>query len=594
MTYNPLKIKNEEVLVESIKIVWQASRKHFIIRIILTLIGAILPLIPIYLFKLFLDAFTSPTGIDTHLIKWLIIAIGIFSILSILVGNISAYNNSIQSDLVIDYMSRIMIDKSLDVDLEFYDSDTYFDQFSRAMSQGGTKPIAVLTGFTSLLQSAVTLLIAIGVLFTLHWSVIVVLIVITIPASYLKLFYSRKIIELQKEQTHQGRISGYYKSVLTGPGTAKEVRIFNYGSYLRDKFLRLTALLRKEKRDLYLKQMTWLSLAQIAQTIVVLSALGYIVYRAINGKFSVGDITMYYLIFQMGQSRFKALMGTTTSLYNQRLTLSYLFEFLNLEKKVIEPQSPVPLTNKVSQITLEDVSFTYPQTKSQVINNISFTADKGELVAIVGENGSGKTTLVKLLARLYDTTKGAIRYNGIDIKDVSVSQLRSKVTILFQQFASYALTVKENIMLSDQSVSEDPNGVIKAARLSTSDKYINELPHQFDTQMGRAFKDGQELSKGQWQKMAMARAIYRNADIMILDEPTSAIDPLSEDEIFQNIKSFAIDKIVFLITHRIYNLRRADKILVLDKGKLVEQGSHDYLMSIDGLYKTMFDKQNQE
>lgn len=581
-----------QVIFDTLKIVWEASRKHTIIRILLVILNALLPLVPLYLFKLLLDAFSTGQPVKVQQVIYILLAMGALALFMIIIKNIAAYNNSIQSDIITDYMANMMISKSLEIDLEFYDSDSYHDRFSRAMAQGGTKPLAVLGGVTGFFQNAIMLLAIIGLLFTLHWSITIILFIITLPVAYVRYIYSEKLIELQEQQTQPGRITGYYKSILTGGNSAKEVRMFAFGNHLLQRFLDMAYLLRKERRDLYLEQLRWVSIAQSAEIIAMLSALGFIVYKAISGNMTVGDISLYYLAFQKGQGNVSGLMSSAIGLHKQKLTLNYLYEFLNTERKVVEPTLAEPIPPKVKKLSVNNLSFIYPGTTKTVLNNISFEINSGEIFAVVGENGSGKTTLIKLINRLYDPTGGNISYNNIDIKKFNIESLRRKVTVIFQNFSAYALTVKENISLSNIFEPVSFSKVKRAASLAEASKFIEKLPLQYDTQLGRAFKNGHELSKGQWQKIALSRAFYKNGDIVILDEPTSFIDPIAEANIFDNFKKLSHDKILILITHRIYNLRMADKILVMDKGNLVEIGHHNDLIQQNGLYKRMFEKQS--
>lgn len=587
----PKDIFEIQVIIDVLKIVWKASRKHTIIRILLVFLNSILPLIPLYLFKLLLDAFSTGSEIQVNYIVWIIASMAGLALFSIIIGNIAAYNSSIQADIITDYMSSLMINKSLEIDLEFYDSDTYHDKFSRAMGQGGTKPLAVLGGVTGFFQNLITLLAIIGLLFTLHWSITLILFIITLPVAYIRFIYSEKLIDLKEAQTQPSRIANYYKGVLTGGATASEVRIFAYGSYLLNKFLQLTSHLRKERRTLYLEQLRWVSLAQSAEILAMLSALGFIVYKAIIGNMTVGDISLYYLAFQKGQGNVSGIMSSAIGLHKQKLTLNYLFEFLYTDKKVIDPKNPIEIPNKIEKISAQNLCFTYPGTTKEVLTNINFEAYKGQIIAIVGENGSGKTTLIKLLNRLYDPTKGVVEYNNQNIKLFSVQQIRQKITVIFQGFASYALKIKDNITLANVFEPENMERVKWAAKMAEADQFIDRLKLKYDTQLGRAFKDGHQLSAGQAQKLALSRAFYKNSDLIILDEPTSFIDPISEDNIFHNFKSISKNKILFLITHRVYNLTMADNILVMDKGKLVEQGSHQELMSNRNLYYKMFNAQ---
>ncbi len=588
----PEDIFNFTVIFKTLKIVWSASKKHTIVRILLIFANAILPLIPLYLFKLLLDAFSTGEPVIVNDVLYILGGLGGLSLFMILIKNIASYNNSIQSDIITDYMSALLIGKSLKIDLEFYDSDKYHDQFNRAMSQGGTTPITTLTAVTTFFQNLATLLAVVILLFTLHWSIIFILFIITLPVALVRFVYSEKLVELIKIQTQAKRTTGYYKNILTGAGAAKEVRMFSFGKYMLRKFLNLASNLRKERRTLYFKQLRWVSLAQSTEVIATIAALCFIVYKAIHGNMTVGDISFYYLTFQKGQGNVSGLLSSAIQIHKQKLTLNFLYEYLEMDKKVINPITPVPIPNRINSLDILNVNFKYPETSNFVLRNINLSVNKGDIVAIVGENGSGKTTLVKLINRLYDPTDGSIRFNGTDIKNFLIENVRRKTTVIFQDFTSYALTVKENISLSNVFQKPDIKRIREAAKYAEANTFIENLPLKYNTQLKRIFKNGHELSKGQWQKIALARAFYKNGDIIILDEPTSFIDPIAEANIFDNFKKVAKEKILFLVTHRIYNLKLADKILVMDKGQIVEQGSHQELIEIDGLYKKMFDKQD--
>jgi len=327
-----------------------------------------------------------------------------------------------------------------------------------------------------------------------------------------------------------------------------------------------------------------MSAAQSLEAVAIISALGLIAKRAYSGLLSVGDIAMYYQLFQKGQSNINALLGTLVSVQENKMYIEHLFAFLHLEPKIVDPSTPISMPEQIVSLEVKGVHFTYPKTQKEVLSDVSFKVEKGEIIAIVGENGSGKTTMVKLLNRLYQQSKGDILLNGIPTHQFEVASLRKKITVIFQQFARYYTTVKENIEFADVHVPSDQRRLHQSVAYTGADDFINLLPKQLDTQLGRSFKNGEELSGGQWQKIALSRAFYKDADIIILDEPTSQIDPLAEAAIFDNLRAAASNKILILITHRIYNLKMCDRILVMDKGRLVEQGTHTELMALQGLY----------
>lgn len=579
-------------ITKVLAIIWECSAKLTIARFILLIITAILPLIPLYLMKLLLDAFAADVKPEYNYILYILIGFAVIKLLTIVIGQISIYVNLLQADIVQDHMSKIVITKTINTDIEYFDSDGYHDIFSRAISSSSSRPLQTLGQITGVFQSIVSLVAIIGILFTLHWAIIFVLIVIAAPAAIIRWHYANKMVDLREEQTQKERKAGYFKGVLQGASTAKEVRIFSYGSKLLRTFLDLRWILRTEKRVLYLKQARSLAFSQSFEAIAIIGALGVIAFRAISGNISVGDIAMYYGLFQKGQSGLSTILKSFVSMHESRRYLDHLFQFLELKSKILEPASPAAIPDVVKTIEFKDVHFTYPQTTTEIIKGINFNLEKGQILAIVGENGSGKSTLVKLLTRLYDKNEGQILINGKDITTFGLSDLRKKFTVIFQQFSKYNATVIENIQFADMHKPMEIKKIQQSSEYAHADGFIKRLPSKYKTALGRSFRQGEELSGGQWQKIALSRAFYKDADVIILDEPTSFIDPIAEEDIFTNLREVAKDKILILITHRIYNLKMADNIIVMDKGNIVEQGNHKELIKQDGLFKEMFDKQS--
>lgn len=573
-------------------IVWNCSQGLTISRFILMAFQAILPLIPLYLMKLLLDAFATDNKPEFRYILFVLIGFAAVKILSIIVSNVNSYVSMLHADVIADHMSNIVISKAILTDMQYFDSDKYHDIFARAIGQSSGRPLQVLSTVMSLFQNLISLVAIAGLLFTLHWGIAIILFFVAVPAALIRKFYTERTVELREQQTQRERRSSYLRGVLTGGGYAKEVRIFNYGKALLRQFLDLRSVLRKEKRDLYLRQNAMVGVAQSVEAVAIIGALGYIATWAMRGLLSVGDIAMYYGAFQKGQSNINGLLRTAVSIHENKLFLGHLFEFLDLQPKIIDKPEAKELQEKINTLTLNGVGFTYPGTQKQVLKDVSATFEKGQIVAIVGENGSGKTTLVKLINRLYEPSFGSIKVNGQDIREISILSFRKKMTAIFQHFARYNASVVENIQYADVFQKPNRGNIESAAKDARATGFIEKLPLQFETQLGRSFKHGEELSGGQWQKIALSRAFYKNADVIILDEPTSFIDPLAEEEIFMNLKSIAKEKILILITHRIYNLKMADKILVMDQGVIVEQGNHPELIDKGGIYAQMFESQS--
>lgn len=575
-----------------LRIVWGCSQKWTLARIILVVVQTVLPLIPLYLLKLLIDALSSINqGQSFEYILWIIGGVAIIQVLTILIGVISTYVNFWHNEVVTDHMSDLVAQKSMTMDFAYFDINQFYDIFQRAMTQAKSRPMAVLGTCIGLGKNILAIIAVAGLLMTLHWGIIVFIIILGLPATYIQFRFSQENVELTERQTPNQRKAGLFNGMLSGRNFAKELRIYGYGPTIKKQYLSLLRQLREERRNLKLSQSYKMAAWSCVQTIAVLGGVVYVAYEAFQQNITLGDVAFYFALFQKGQSEIKAFMNTGVALNDHALYLRHLFEFLELAPRIVSPSNPKALPAKVSTLKIDNVTFTYPNTKRMVLKGISCSFKKGELIAIVGENGSGKTTLVKLLNRLYDVGGGSIQLEDTNIQNFDLSAYRGKVSTIFQHFARYDLPVDQNIFLADTRKAINPEKIKEVSQFAKADAFIEALPNKYQTQLGRAFWTGEELSGGQWQKLALARSLYKTADILILDEPTSHIDPLAEEAIFKNLLAVAKDKILILVTHRIYNLTLADKIIVMDQGTIVEQGSHIELMESKGKYYQMFRSQ---
>jgi ATP-binding cassette subfamily B protein len=332
--------------------------------------------------------------------------------------------------------------------------------------------------------------------------------------------------------------------------------------------------------------------AQTLATAAIYGSYAYVAFQAVAGKITYGDLVMYYQAFQRVQGSLQQILGSLAALVEDNLFLSNLYEFLDLKRTVIEPVHPRSVPQPMQRgIVFDHVSFQYPAGARKVFEDISLTIRPGEVVALVGENGSGKTTLIKLLCRLYDPTGGTITIDGVDLRQFETKALRREIAIIFQDYAHYQLTAQENIWLGNTALPLDPERVIAAARRSGADNVISMLPHGYDTVLGKWFEDGEELSIGEWQKVALARAFMREAQIIVLDEPTSSMDAKAEYEVFRSFRQLASGRTAILISHRFSTVRMADRIYVLEHGSIIEGGSHEELISRQGVYAGLFERQ---
>ncbi len=584
---------SQHYILQSLQFVWKSSKKWTILLVIAQVLQAILPLALLYLTKLIVDALTEiGTTNDFEPIFYYVLVFGGIQLLLAFIQNYQQLISETQQQLVTDYMSAMIIDKTTSIDLSYYENPKYNDTFHQAQRQAMFRPVQILRSLTDLLRSGLLLLSLAGLLFYLHWGIALILCVFALPIAGVKWYYSKKVFEWERRRTSLEREAHYLNQILTTEEYAKEVRLFNLGPPLKAQFIKVRATLFGEKLKIGSQKARAGLLARSAEIIAMTGTYGFIAWRTFSGTITIGDLVMYFQAFQRGQAAIQQSLTALVSLYNNRLFLSHLFELLNVTSLLKSTEHPKPIAKELSEgIKLKAVSFTYPDTKRKVLEDINLTFKKGEVVALVGENGSGKTTLVKLLCRLYDPSKGDIYWDEAPIQNFKLADLRKKITVIYQDFAKYFLTIKENIQIADWERPLNKEQIELAAMQSDAGEFIEALPKKYDQKLGRRFRDGTELSGGQWQKMALARAFYKEAEIIILDEPSSAIDPLAEAAIFEHFRVLAKDKILILVTHRLYNLKMADKIVVLKQGRVVEEGSHKALVAKNGLYLEMFEKQ---
>ncbi len=586
-------------LKKAVRFVWESGPRWVFLNIGLLFVQGLLPIASLYTMKLMIDAVSrtlvAPPAERTlqPVIQVLILA-AIVALIIAVVSRLGETVTKLQGWAVFDYMNDVLQAKGIDADLEYYENAEYQDTLHRAQREAGYRPVSILNGLVQIVQSSISL-IGIGwLLVTLHWLVIPVLLLAVFPGIVVKLIYSNQQYRLERQNTPKERRSWYYHMILVGADFAKEVRIFGLGGTLRQRYQVLREEIRTTKTKAELVNTAQSIVAQIISTLAVYGLFGYVAYRTIQGNNTLGDLVMYFQAFQRGQGYLQDILGGLARLYENNLFLSNLYEFLDLKKKVPDPDKPLPVPNPIRKgIRFDHVNFNYPNSDRTVLHNIDFSIQPGEVVALVGENGSGKTTLVKLLCRLYDPETGCIQVDGIDLRQFKTADLRHAIGVIFQDYAQYNLTAGDNIWFGDVEQPWSLEQIVEAAQLADAHPVISSLKDGYNTVLGNMFENGEQLSIGQWQKVALARTFYRRSQVIILDEPTSALDPKAEYELFLKFRELLNGRTAILISHRLSTVRMADRIYVIQNGRIVEAGTHEELMGSSGLYAELFDRQAQ-
>lgn len=583
----------------ALRLVWQSSPGWTTLRLVLVVFQGLLPLAMIYLAKLIIDTITTnlratdPSQVFNQVLPLIILASAV-TILNSLCQSLSELVNTAHSQQVTDYMQGIIHAKSVEADLEYYENAKYHDALQRAQQEAPYRPPQILNRLAQAGQNAISLIAMIGLLISLHWGIIGILLVATFPAVLVRIKYSRVMYTWQRRRTQLERQSIYLGWMLTNDQFAKEVRLFNLGDWFSQEYQQIRKKLYQEKLSISTKRSLAFFLSQAFAGIIIFSVFALIIYQTIQGILFLGDLVLYYQALQRGQNNLRATLTSVSGLYEDNLFLANLYEFLDLKPKIIEPEHPKILPQLLQKgITFNNVNFQYADSARQALKNINLTIKPGETIALVGENGSGKTTLIKLLCRLYDPTNGSITIDGVDLRLFSIADLRRQISVIFQDYAKYHFSAEENIRLGNIEIDSKDKSIFAAATRSGAHDVITKLPQGYDTVLGKLFDTGEELSIGQWQKIALARAFLRDSQVIVLDEPTSAMDPKAEYEIFKKFRELIKNQAAVLITHRLSTVKMADRIYVMDNGQIIERGTHEELMKLEKSYAHLFNTQAQ-
>ena len=565
------------------------------------LVRGVLPLLLLYLVKLLVDEIqvvaTNPDGEDAlhRLIALLIIAAVVF-LTNALTATLGALVRERQSFVISDYFDNLIHNKTTRIDYGFFEHPKYQNVFFRALNEASFRPSRIFYGIIGLLQNLITLTVMGGILLMVHWSVSIVLLVVTLPVTIIRLRYARSLFKFKRENTDRERKVNYYNRLLTSREYAKELRTFDLGTLFRERYHELKNDWRQSQYRI-LKNKTLREVAvQVLAAIAMFSVYGLIAYRAFQGHLSIGDVVLYFMALQRGYAYLQEFLGRISGLYEDSLFLNNLFEFLHLReaRPVLSEQERYPFPARMKEgISFHNVGFHYPVNDRWVLRNVSFDIHAGETVALAGINGAGKTTLVKLLCGLYKPVEGEIKIDGLPIDHIKWQERVDNISVIYQDFMLYNVSARENIWFGNVRREATDEKIIDAANQAGIHQIIDDFEKGYETTLGTLFEQSEQLSPGQWQRLALARSFFNSSQIVLLDEPTSALDAFSEAKLLKYIKSITENRTAVIISHRLSTIKMADRIIVLDGHRVVEDGHYNELLQKEGAFFRMVESLKQ-
>ena len=582
-----------------LSLVWSTSAPLTAALGLVSVLRGITPAVTVVITKLVIDSVVH--GIRIHSVNPIWLPVGLQLAVGLADRLLSTISNTVQQLLQEHVSNRVQVmilEKANTLDLSFFENAEFYDKLRRAADEANYKPVSMISQTFDLVRTVITLASMIFLLLQLAWWLAIIALVVPIPSFIASTRYGWRGYQLMRRQSPERRKMLYFGTVMSVDQFNKEVKLFNLGDFFIKRYRELAHKFYEENRGILVRRYT-ISLLWTALTVAANSGIYlYVALQAVLGHITLGGLTLYtQSAIQTGQS-FQGVLDGVSNTYENNLFVNTLFEFLEYEPKIVSPEKPQPVEPtpgaKGLDIEFRNVSFTYPDKDpltQATLKNVSFTIRAGEAIALVGRNGAGKTTLVKLLTRLYDPDEGEILIGGRNIKEYDLKELREQVGVIFQDYVNYYMSARENIGVGRITDIENEGLVVSAARKSGANAVIERLPNGYETMLGRWFDEGEQLSGGEWQKVALARAFIRDARVLVLDEPTSSLDAQAEAEVFAHFRVLTEGKTAIFISHRFSTVRLADRIFVLEHGSIIENGSHRELMELDGRYAELFNLQ---
>ena len=589
-------------------LVWHSSRGATLALAALTLVSAVLPLGVAYAGKGIVDGVVAVSSERT--LRWVLIELGIVGGQALTQRGLAFIRTLLGARLSVD-INVMILEKALSLELRHFEDGRFYDSLTRARREASYRPLSVVTEGFQLVQNSLTLIGYLALILRYSAWAALALFAASVPAALVEMYFSRSAFRLRNWRSPEARQLNYLEYVLANDGHVKEVKLFGLGRTLLGRYRDLAEQIFREDQALAGKRAAWALVLSLMGTGAFYACYAGMALAAATARITLGNMTLYLVAFRQGQQAFQSVLGAIGSIYEDTLYMSNLFEYLSIPVDEGKPRTlPEPPADATELgIRFDNVGFRYPAPPAPkgengngnghveekwALRHVSFFVPRGQSVALVGQNGAGKTTLIKLLTRLYDPTEGRILVDGVDLKQWDPDKLRARTAVIFQDFNEYQFDVHDNVGVGSLPHLDEEERIVRATSRGGADEVVARLPDGLRTKLGKWAHDGVELSGGQWQKLALSRAFMREeADILVLDEPTAALDAEAEHAVFERFRTLAAGRTTFLISHRFSTVRMADRILVIEQGRILEDGSHQELLAAGARYAHLFQLQAQ-
>lgn len=576
----------------TIKLLFEVKKEYMILILVLSILEGALPVVGVLITQELINTTLICIGKSLKpILYWVALSV-IVEIIMLIVECIYGYLQSIFQLILVYKLNIKIMDKSAKLSLSDFENPEIYDALQRAQSEVGSRPFKIFTTMFNIITGIISLISSSLILIRWKWWVFLILILSPIISTYYSIKIGKREFDIQNGRAPMFRKSWYYSFLLTKDVNFKEVKIFNIGNHIVNQYRKIyKRFLRVDKKLSKKKSFIAFSI-NIVEELIGAAVLLLIIISTFTGEILIGNLISFKSAVTMCISSFKTVFANIASLFEDNLFIKQFFKFIDLEEDKDGVEEGIyKHIKRIEKIEFRNVSFRYPNKKEYALKNVSFSIERGQIIGIVGENGSGKSTLIKLLLKLYKVEEGEILINGENINSYKGDEYRNRISTVFQDFVKYELTLRDNIGFGDIKNLHDKDRILEAINKSGISTFMNLLTKGINTQLGSWFSNSQQLSGGQWQKIAIARAFFRKADIYMLDEPSSVLDPISEKDIFDRFLNVAKDNIGIFTTHRFSTVKFADKIIVFNKGILIESGNHEELMKINGIYKNLYNVQ---